>query len=101
MAGVLGAVKAATPEPVVDATVLAVGFLPNSPPTVEEKLVNSELRPAPPPAPPPSRPPNKLPMVPRALSMMGRFVVRLPNPNPGVALSVDPGSCGMPSLARI
>ena len=96
-----GAARPATPAPVVDATVLAVGLPPNRPPTVEAKLVNSELTPAPPPVPPPRKPPNKLPMVPKAPSMLGKFVVRLPNPKPAVALSVDPGSCGIPSLARI
>ena len=100
-AGPLGANNAETPDPVVAAVVEAIGLLPNRPPTVVEKSVNKELSPDPPPVPPPSTPLNKLLMVPNALSMLGKFVVRLPNPKPGVTLSVDPGSCGIPSLARM
>ena len=87
--------------PVVAAVADAVGLPPNKPPTVAEKLVNSELKPEPPPAPPPNNPPNSPLIVPSALSILGKPVFRLPNPKPLVATSVDPGSCGMPSLARI
>ena len=74
-----GATKADTPEPVVAAVLLATLLL-NRLPIV---------------------PLNKLLIVPRALSILGKFVVRLPNPKPLVAISVLPGSCGMPSLARM
>ena len=93
MAGVAaGASIPATPVPVVDATALAVGLLPNSPPTVEEKLVNSELRPWPPPAPPPnsaSRTPNPL-IIPSAES--SAFTPVLIDPNPAVTTSIEPTS---------
>ena len=101
VAGPAGATNAAVPDPVVAAAADAVGVPPNKPPTVAEKLLNSELKPAPPPVPPPSTPLNNPLMVPSAPSILGKFVVRLPNPKPGVAFSVEPGSCGMPSLARI
>ena len=94
---VTGASRAATPEPVVAAAVVAVGLAPNNPPTVAEKFVNKLLRPAPPPAPPPSSPPNSPPIVPSAESMAGNPVLRVLNPG----WKVDPGSCGIPSLARM
>ena len=99
--GPVGATKAAVPDPVVAAVADAVGLVPNKPPTVAEKLVNSELSPDPPPVPPPSNPPNSPLIVPRAPSILGKPVFRLPNPKPLVAMSVESGSCGMPSLARI
>ena len=80
----VGVVSPATLMPVVEATADAVGLGPNSPPTVLAKLENSE---------------GILPMIPNAESIAGTPVLIVPNPP--VANSVDPGSCGIPSLARM
>ena len=80
-----GVVSPATLIPVVEATAVAVGLGPNSPPMVLEKLENSEVKPP--------------PMMPRAESIAGTPVLIVPKP--GVAARVDPGSCGIPSLARM